>query len=37
MNTKEFKEGLKAGEIRQVMTNHFSIESSEILFVTYVP
>ena len=31
------KEGLKAGEIRQVMTNHFSLENSEIMFVTYVP
>ena len=31
------KEGLKAGEVRQVMTNHFSMENSEILFVTYVP
>ena len=31
------KDGLKAGEIRQVMTKHFTIDKSEILFVTYVP
>lgn len=31
------KDGLKAGEIRQIMTNHFSLEKSEIVFVTYIP
>lgn len=31
------EDGLKAGEIRQVMTKHFSLENSKIMFVTYVP
>ncbi len=30
------KDGMKPDEIRQVMTNHFSLDSSEIMFVTYV-
>ena len=31
------EDGLKAGEIRQVMTNHFLLDESEVLFVTCVP
>ena len=29
--------GLKDGEIRQIMSDHYSTSGSEVLFVTYTP
>lgn len=31
------RDGLKSGEIQQIMTNHFLPDTSEVMFVTYVP